>query len=123
MNTTSKFLTRGLSIVLIASAFFSGKIFAAEPAYTVRNEVIKYQDLDLNTPAGVASLYQRIHGAAKQVCSLAGDDNRDLAAHAEAQKCIAQSVASAVDSIHSGALSAYYQAKLGRSAPSVARNN
>lgn len=39
---------------------------AAEPV--VKNEVVRFDDLNLATPAGVATLERRINAAARRVC-------------------------------------------------------
>jgi UrcA family protein len=38
----------------------------------VRSETVKFQDLNVGTPAGVEALYGRIHSAAVRVCSPSG---------------------------------------------------
>jgi UrcA family protein len=55
---------------------------------------VRYQDLNLNTDAGVKVLHQRIQGAANQVC--ADVDGRDLVVARAHQACVERAVADAV---------------------------
>jgi UrcA family protein len=80
----------------LAVGMLAGVTHAAEaevPAQTVR-----FQDLNLNTEAGVQVLYKRIKGAAKQVC---GDvDVRDLAVARAHDACVAKAVGDAVATVN-----------------------
>lgn len=55
---------------------------------------VRFQDLNLNTQAGVKVLHQRIQGAANQVCGEV--DGRDLAVARAHKACVEQAVADAV---------------------------
>jgi len=61
---------------------------------------VKYADLNVNTPAGAAALYQRIRFAANQVCADPG--TRDLAVLVKVQACTDQAVANAVAEVKMG---------------------
>ena len=76
----------------------------------------------VQTRAGAATLYQRIHQAAKQVCEQTGAD-RNLQARQMQESCIARAESRAVDNVHSNALSAYYQMTHGSSYPVTAAND
>jgi UrcA family protein len=39
----------------------------------MRSETVKFHDVHVGTPAGVQVHYQRIHSAAKSVCSVDGE--------------------------------------------------
>jgi UrcA family protein len=93
--------------------------FAGEPD-PVSSETVKYQDLNVDSPAGVTALYQRIHSAAKRVCDVGGD--RNLASQQEAQTCASKAEAGAVAHVNSPALTAYYQMKTGRQVAVFAAN-
>lgn len=62
--------------------------FAAAPADQVRQQVVKFADLDLTRPAGAQELYYRIRYAARNVCRTSDrfDD----------RSCIEQAIARAV---------------------------
>ena len=68
---------------------------------------VRYDDLNLKSSQGVAGLYQRIRGAASEVCQ-SFEGRAPLEVQAIRNECFAQAVASAVLAVHSDALSAYH---------------
>ena len=90
-----------LACVLVVSSAFADD--------RVRTEAVNFQDLNVNTPAGVTALYNRIHGAATRVCSVlpsTGQQNREW-------RCVQSGVAQAIEKVNLPALTAYYQMKSG----------
>jgi UrcA family protein len=82
------------------------------------SEVVRYHDLDLNSPEGIASLYDRIHAAAIDVCkSAAGPGHQDLESWMEWDWCVNHAVAMAVKAVHNRKLSAYQWERIRSSAP------
>jgi UrcA family protein len=80
--------------VAVATAMLVGVAQGAEvPVKTVR-----YQDLNLNTDAGVQVLYKRIHGAANLVCGYV--DGRDLVVARAHKACVERAVADAVATVN-----------------------
>jgi UrcA family protein len=67
---------------------------------------VRYHDLNLNSPEGVASLYGRIRVAAEQVCRTL--ESRDLMRKAQWQDCFSHAVANAVKAVNNAPLSAYH---------------
>jgi UrcA family protein len=108
---------RCLGLALIGGALLGSQVFAAEPPSTK----VKYGDLNLQTPAGVEALYKRIDQAAKEVCALAG--TRGLLNLTFERDCVASTESQAIKRVHNEALSAYYQAKIGRPNARVAMSN
>ena len=97
MNTQVTGVTNLLVVAAaLAVGMLAGVTHAAEaevPAQTVR-----FQDLNLNTDAGVQVLYKRIHGAANQVC---GNFNvRDLEGARIHKACVERAVADAVATVN-----------------------
>jgi UrcA family protein len=82
------------AVLSVATTSFAGTPSAAPPSVSVR-----YDDLNLTTPAGVNTLYRRISAAARQVCPDAY--SRDLAVVAAADRCQANAVAQAVRAVNS----------------------
>jgi UrcA family protein len=123
MNMHSKIVARFVGIALITAAFAVPKAFAADPADSVRTQTVKFDDLSVGVQAGAVTLYQRIHQAAKQVCAQPGADSKNLRVLEIQQSCIARAESRAVDDVHSGALSAYYQTIHGSSYAMTASNN
>jgi UrcA family protein len=73
-----------------------------------RSSLVRYNDLDLNRPKDVATLYRRITGSADKVCgpsSLTGIHYK----WAEYTSCYNDTVAQTVARINHPSLSAYFQ--------------
>src|SRR5262249_13829101 len=78
----------------------------AAAAEQFRAETVKYQDLNVATPAGVEALYRRIHFAARRVCS-PGNWLEELGATA----CAKDAEARAIQKVNLPSLTAYYRMK------------
>jgi UrcA family protein len=63
---------------------------------------VDYSDLNLGSTAGANALYQRIRGAAKQVCGDVDSRQRDQAAAAKA--CMERAIVSSVHAVNSAQL-------------------
>ena len=93
--------------MLLACVWAISTAFAGEQ---IRSETVKFPDLDLNTSAGVQTLYTRIHAAAWRVCSSTSNDplyqrgTRDCAKQAEAK---------AIGTVNLPQLTAFYRLKTG----------
>ena len=90
---------------LVAFGLVASYAFADEQ---LRTETVKFQDLNVNSPAGVEALYDRIHSAAKRVCSEAGRIEQ-----ARASACAKKTEAHAVETLNLPTLTTYYQVKTG----------
>ena len=68
MNITKTFSTRALLTAILAAASCAAQASGAdeEGGVVVR---VRYDDLNLTVPAGVASLKRRVSSAAAQVCA------------------------------------------------------
>ena len=97
----------GAAGVLLACVFVVSSAFAVEPDGEVRMEHVKFQDLNLDTAAGVDALYNRIHAAAQRVCAVS--DPVDLGAFAgrASAKCSKDAEARAIKEIDLPALTAF----------------
>jgi UrcA family protein len=81
---------------------------AGTPA-TFAQCTVRFADLDLTRPAGVAVLHQRIRAAAQEVCPpLSG---YDLAMRAASRTCVADAIARALKDVDAPALSRSAQRK------------
>ena len=67
---------------------------------------VTYADLNLNQPAGAATLYARIAGAAARVCPEV--DSRNLLGQARRKACRAEAIRRAVASVSAAELTRYY---------------
>ena len=81
---------------------------AAHADEQVRAETVKFQDLNVDTPAGVQALYGRIHSAARRVCS-----DPDALQQIAARSCARKAEARAVSQLSLPQLTAYFQMKTG----------
>ena len=81
---------------------------AATPAVTVR-----YTDLNLNTSAGIDSLYARLRAAARGVCGVG--ERRALVEAMASKACYRETLEAAVANVKSPALSSLHRAESARS--------
>jgi UrcA family protein len=120
MNTTTSSTRKNLLRVLLPSlaAGYLGlcapvsRAADAVPGYEPTAKMVQYGDLNLATAQGVERLYQRIVGAANEVCNAHGD--RSLKNMARSQMCIRESIRSAVAAAGVPQLSALYASKTGQ---------
>ncbi len=97
----------GLAVLALPPALWAADLAAAVSTEGPPSVTVRYYDLSLNSSQGVAGLYQRIRGAASEVCqSLEGREPLEL--QAIRNDCLAQAVGNAVRAVHSDALSAYH---------------
>jgi UrcA family protein len=92
------------SVVQVAQA---GDVANDRPSLTVR-----YSDLNLDSQAGAAVLYQRIRHAAEQVCGK--PDLRRLDEMVVAQDCMVKAIASSVSAVGNAQLTSQYVAHAGK---------
>ncbi len=107
MNTNNR-------IRIAAAVALFAALTAGAQAADVPQVHVKYGDLNLTTTSGATVLYQRIRGAADQVCGVA--DSGDLARFARAKACAAHTVAAAVAAVNVPALTGVYEVKDGGAA-------
>ena len=100
MNLNSKTNAKAL---LLAAVLTVSSAFAGEPATTA---TVKFQDLNLATPAGVEALYNRIRAAAVRVCS-----EPDPSVWQAVPACISKTEARAIANANLPALTSYYKTK------------
>ena len=77
-----------------------------------RSETVKFADLNLNTPAGVEALYERIHRAALRVCDKRGQLAATIA-------CTKRAESRAIGKVNAPLLTAFYQKKTEAKPPAV----
>lgn len=109
---TSTKLIRCSAIVL--AAFTCGSALAGDDAPP--RKVVAYPDLNLNSTAGVATLYRRIERAAAEVCNLPHNARQLKLAH-EIKACRNEAVDRAVREANLSALSELHLARTGRKPP------
>jgi UrcA family protein len=111
--TTQKIAMAGIAAICLATAAMGAH--ADEAA--VKTHTVRYADLNLNTAAGAAVLYQRIKNAAEQVC---GDVNsRQLGEAMAAKACVGHAIYASVHSVNNVQLSREYDAQMGAAHGSI----
>lgn len=116
MNSYAKtdsrtFVIGGFLMVALSVLLFGTSASAATGDDEVTMAVVKFQDLDVNTPAGAAALYWRIHRAANRVC---GVDEPSVLPSGPRKQCAQDAEARAVGQLNFSRLTAFYQAKTGK---------
>jgi UrcA family protein len=98
-----------IALLMIPALLVSQSTLAAAPVDEVPSKTVRYHDLNLNSPEGIASLYGRIHTAALDVCKSAeGPWHQNLESWIEWDRCVNHAVADAVQSVHNEKLGAYH---------------
>jgi UrcA family protein len=96
----------------LACVFVGSSAFAAD----ARTEVVKFADLNVNTPAGVEALYGRIHAAAQRVC------DQPAGEQAAIKPCVTKAESQAIGRANLPLLTAFYQKLTGKTPPTFTAN-
>ena len=88
---------------------------AAADSFDAPQVTVKYWDLNVSNPRGAAALYARIKAAANNVCSTL--DGPGLNAKAQRNACVGKAILDAVTKVNNSALTAVYNAKIGKEVP------
>jgi len=109
MNSTiaKHFAHLAIATTLVAGLTVS-HAWAAAPTQVARSVVVRYTDLDLSRPKDARTLYDRLHAAARSVCTNIGVQQDDLALLSEYQRCVRDAMANAVANISSARLTEIY---------------
>ena len=94
----------------IALGMGVGHAYAETPDDKIPSLVVHYQDLDLSQPRDAQRLYQRIEGAAHEVCKI--PQIRNLAMRSAQDACIRQAVTRAVEQVDSMQVTEIHQAAI-----------
>jgi UrcA family protein len=106
-SNNTKSLLRVALVAVAVGAALTGAVRADE----VPQIHVKYSDLNVNSSAGAAVLYQRIRLAADRVCEISG--SRDLAVWAKERECARHAIAQAVSDVGNPTLTRVYEVKTG----------
>jgi len=115
MNTFTLRHSKKVIFAAVAAASFAPVMQAAQAAEVANDRpafVVRYSDLNIDTQAGAAKLYQRIQHAAEQVCGKA--DSRRLDEVVAAKDCMVKAVASSVAAVGNAQLTSQYTARVGK---------
>jgi UrcA family protein len=108
MLISHRSIARTVAMIVFAgvSSLLLTELSAASVSDDAPSVTVRYPDLNLNSPEGIASLYGRIRAAAGQVCRSL--ESRDLLHKAQWYDCFSHAVANAVNTVHNAPLSAYH---------------
>jgi UrcA family protein len=98
--------------LLAACVATSGGAFAADAGLTHASVKVRYGDLNLSNPEGVARLYARIRRAAGVVCGMAGGPTVGISR--SRNTCRTNAIDNAVRSVDNRILTAMHQQKTTR---------
>jgi len=104
-----------LTATLLACGLVVSNAFADDQA---RTEAVKFPDLNVNTTAGVAALFRRIHVAAERVCLPPAGWPENVRAAA----CAREAEARAIEKLNLPLLTDYYRMKTARRSERLAAN-
>jgi UrcA family protein len=112
MKTFNIHNTKHFVFAAVAAASLASVTVAAhaDQALDAATRTVHYSDLNLNTQAGVATLYNRIRNAAQLVCG--NVDPRRLDEAASAKACIDKAVFSSVTAVNNPKLTSEYNARV-----------
>ena len=97
-NTNAKTTLIVVGLLAAATLIEVARADEVRVGATVPVQAVAYEDLNLNTKAGVQALYKRIHGAAEQVCgNFNGRDVRVTRAH---EACVERATADLVAGVN-----------------------
>ena len=98
------------AVALICTSVVMNSAAAGGPVGETLQQRVSYADLNLDSPAGIAALDQRVHVAAVNVCSPTASRDMGLSY----APCIATATSRAISRINNPALIAYDEARQGR---------
>ena len=102
----------------VSAIFVAGLTFAplaalhAEPVQVT----VSFADVNLSSPPGIATLYGRLQGAAREVCG-SEPEARNFTAHSGWTRCVGAALDNAVAQVHSAELAALHAKRSGQRTP------
>jgi UrcA family protein len=103
---------RPVALVLVGGLLAGGQALAADES-DARTMSVTYRDLNLSTLAGANSLYQRIRGAARVVCS---QPEYGLRSQRLYKDCYTDAISGAVAAVNNPNLTAVYHGQINATA-------
>jgi len=117
MNNSINSKLNSLSSLVVAAAATLACTAAANNAFAdevslMHTKVVRYSDLNLDSPAGATVFYRRVQAAARDVCS--SFEGRDVERTALYEHCFDKAVAGAVSQVNKSTVTAIHQQTVGR---------
>jgi len=113
MNSKVKSDNRTILAHVAALWLACGLIASNAVASDARSESVKFADLNLSSQAGVETLYERIHAAAKRVCEQPAGELGAV------RSCVRKAESEAIGKVNLPLLTAFYEKKTGNQPPTI----
>jgi UrcA family protein len=109
MNTNVQTINKAAILAYAAATLLACVLVASRASADeqLRSETVKFQDLNLSTPAGAEALYNRIHAAARHVCADPFGWQPTVIA------CVKKAEGTAIGKVNQPLLTSYYRTKTG----------
>jgi len=111
-------IMKTFKLLAVTAAFGIAGVAGATTSSELPSVRVRYDDLNLNAPAGIAKLHARIHGAARFVCTPL--ESRVLGLREAYDRCVVDAVTEAVNAVGNANLSDFH--RHGAKAVMVAQN-
>lgn len=108
MNSSIAKRCAHIAIATLATGLAVNHAWAEARHQVARSVVVRYTDLDLSRPKDVRTLYDRLHAAARSVCTNIGVQQDDLALLSDYHRCVREAMTNAVANISSERLTEMY---------------
>jgi len=105
LKTLSAIFIAGLTLAPLAALH-------AEPVQVT----VSFADVNLSSPPGIATLYGRLQGAAREVCG-SEPQSREFTLHSAWSRCVGAALDNAVAQVHSAELAALHAKRSGLRTP------
>jgi UrcA family protein len=116
MHRNTRLVLAVSSVLMVMSVGACAEVATAAqlvPRVEIAQRHVKYGDLDLSRAEGAATLYGRIHAAARDVCRPSMFVGKFEPANIT-QDCMKQAIENAVNDVDAPTLTSYHLAKTGR---------
>jgi UrcA family protein len=109
MFKSPQILARTVALLVLPALFMAESAVAAVAAQVPPSVTVRYSDLNLDSTAGISSLYTRIQDAATEACRpVEGPQSVSRTLWTAWNKCFHHAIADAVRAVHNDKLSAYH---------------
>jgi UrcA family protein len=113
MKSNAKTVNRPIFTYAAAMWLACGLVASNAHAGDERSETVKFSDLNLSSPAGVETLYGRIHAAVRRVCDQPAGEQAAIG------RCMKKTEGDAIGKVNVPLLTAFYQKKTGSSPKTI----
>jgi UrcA family protein len=114
MSKSHQVIVRMVALLVLPALFMAESAVAGVAAQVPPSVTVRYSDLNLDSTAGVTSLYKRIEDAATEVCRpVEGPQSVSRVLWSAWNKCFHHAITDAVRAVHNDKLGAYHWQRVG----------